>query len=59
MIENFKNKFGTPNKVIIVFGDHDKRSHNMRGLEPSICKKFRKIFKNACYKVFLIIVSPV
>ena len=54
MIENFKNKFGTPDKVIIVFGDHDKGSHNMKGLEPSICKKFRRIFKNAVYKVFLI-----
>jgi hypothetical protein len=54
MIDNFKNKFGTPDKVIIVFGDHDKGSHNMKGLEPSICKKFRRIFKNAGYKVFLI-----
>ena len=54
MIENFKNKFGTPDKVIIVFGDRDKGQHNMRGLEPSICKKFRRIFKNAGYKVFLI-----
>jgi len=54
MIENFKNKFGTPDKVIIVFGDHDKGQHNMRGLEPSICKKFRRIFKNAGYKVYLI-----
>jgi transposase len=26
----------------------------MKGLEPSICKKFRKIFKNAGYKTFLI-----
>ena len=54
MIENFKDKFGTPDKVIIVFGDHDKGNHNMRGLEPSICKKFRRIFKNAGYKVFLV-----
>ena len=54
MIDNFKNKFGTPNKVIIVFGDHDKGQNNMKGLEPSICKKFRRIFKNAGYKVFLI-----
>jgi len=54
MIENFKNKFGTPDKVIIVFGDHDEGQHNMKGLEPSICKKFRRIFKNAGYKVFLI-----
>jgi hypothetical protein len=54
MIENFKAKFGTPDKVVIVFGDHDEGSHNVRGLEPSICKKFRRIFKNAGYKVFLI-----
>jgi len=54
MIDNFKNKFGTPDKVIIVFGDHDKGQNNMKGLEPSICKKFRRIFKNAGYKVFLI-----
>ena len=54
MVENFKSKFGTPDKVVIVFGDHDKGQHNMKGLEPSICKKFRRIFKNAGYKVFLI-----
>ena len=54
MINNFKNKFGTPDKVIIVFGDHDKGSHNMKGIEPVICKKFRRIFKNAGYKVYLI-----
>jgi hypothetical protein len=54
MIENFKIKFGTPDKVIIVFGDHDKGQNNMKGLEPAICKKFRRIFKNAGYKVFLI-----
>jgi len=54
MVENFKSKFGTPDKIIIVFGDHDKGQHNMKGLEPTICKKFRKIFKNAGYKVFLI-----
>ncbi len=54
MINNFKNKFGKPDKVIIVFGDHDKGSHNMKGIEPVICKKFRRIFKNAGYKVYLI-----
>ena len=54
MINNFENKFGKPNKVIIVFGDHDKGSHNMKGIEPVICKKFRRIFKNAGYIVYLI-----
>ncbi len=54
MIDNFKNKFGTPDKVMITFGDHDKGQHNMKGVEPVICKKFRRIFKNAGYKVYLI-----
>jgi hypothetical protein len=54
MIENFKNKFGTPDKVIITFGDHDKGQHNMKGVESIICKKIRRIFKNAGYKVYLI-----
>ena len=54
MINNFKNKFGKPDKVIIVFGDHDKGSHNMKGIEPVICKKFRRIFKNAGYENYLV-----
>ena len=53
MINNFKNKFGTNKEVIIVMGDYDKKEH-MRNLEPVICKKFRKIFKNARYVVHLI-----
>ncbi len=52
MINNFKKKFGEPEKVIISFGDHD--GHHMKGVEPVICKKFRRIFKNAGYKVYLI-----
>ncbi len=54
MIDNFKNKFGEPDKIIIAFGDHDKGSNNMKGLEPVICKKFRRIFKNAGFQVNLI-----
>ena len=54
MIDNFKNKFGEPDKIIIAFGDHDKGQHNMKGLEPVICKKFRRIFKNAGFQVNLI-----
>jgi hypothetical protein len=54
MVNNFKAKFGEPDKTIFVIGDYDKGSYHMRGLEPAICKKFRRIFKNAGYETFLI-----
>lgn len=54
MITNFKNKFGNPKDSIIVFGDYDKGDYHMKGKEPVICKKFRRIFKNANYKTYLI-----
>ena len=50
MIKNFTKKFGEPNDVLFIMGDYDKGSNNMSGLEPTICKKFRKIFKNAGFK---------
>jgi hypothetical protein len=53
MITNFTNKFGSNDKVIIAMGDYDKTEH-MRGLEPVICKKFRRLFKNAGYETYLI-----
>jgi hypothetical protein len=51
MIQNFKNKFGTPDKTFIAYGDYSK-DHNMKGLEPTINKKFRRIFKNAGYETY-------
>ena len=53
MIRNFSNKFGTSKEVIFVMGDYDK-GDNMKGVEPVICRKFRKIFKNAGYETYLI-----
>lgn len=35
-------------------GDYDKGGNNMKGIEPVICKRIRKIFKNAGYLVYLI-----
>ena len=54
MIKNFQNKYGKPDKTIFVIGDYDKGDYNMKGKEPIICKKFRKIFRNTGYKTFLI-----
>ena len=53
MINNFKNKFGSNKDVIFVMGDFDKNDH-MKGLEPVICKRFRRLFTNAGYEVYLI-----
>jgi len=54
MIKNFENKFGNPINTIFVIGDWDKGDYNMKGKEPTICKKFRRIFKNAGYRTYLI-----
>ena len=54
LIKNFSNKFGPPSKAIFVIGDYSKGSYNMKGLEPAVCKKFRRIFRNAGYRSFLI-----
>lgn len=54
MIKNFTNKFGSPDKTLFIMGDYDKGDNNMKGVEPTICKKFRKIFKNAGYETYLI-----
>jgi hypothetical protein len=54
MIKNFTKKFGEPNDIIIAMGDYDKENNNMSGLEPTICKKFRKIFKNAGFRTYLV-----
>ena len=54
MVKNFSNKFGKPDNTIFVMGDYDKGNYNMKGKEPVICKKFRRIFRNAGYKTFLV-----
>jgi len=54
MVKNFSKKFGKPDETIFVIGDYDKGSYNMKGLEPAICKRFRRLFKNAGYKTYLV-----
>lgn len=53
MIKNFETKFGEPKDVIIAIGDYDK-NEQLKGTEPSICKRFRRIFTNAQYPLYLI-----
>ncbi len=54
MIQNFQNKYGKPEETIFVMGDYDKGDYHMKGKEPVICKKFRRIFRNAGYTTFLV-----
>ncbi len=54
LITNFSNKYGKPENTIFVMGDHDTGSYNMKGIEPIICKRIRRIFKNAGYESYLI-----
>ena len=56
MVKNLKNKFDPmlTNNIMIVMGDYDKGNNNMKNKEPIICKKFRRIFKNARVETYLI-----
>ena len=54
LITNFHNKFGTSDDVLFIMGDYDKGNNHMKGIEPIICKRIRKIFKNAGYETYLI-----
>jgi hypothetical protein len=54
LITNFSNKYGKPESTVFVIGDHDTGSYNMKGVEPIICKRIRRIFKNAGYDTYLI-----
>ena len=54
LITNFSNKYGKPENTVFVVGDHDTGNYNMKGIEPIICKRIRKVFKNAGYETYLI-----
>ena len=54
MFINFYNKYGKPEDTMFVIGDYDTGSYNMKGIEPIICKRIRRIFKNAGYESYLI-----
>ena len=54
MINNFKNKFGTPEETIIIMGDHDTKGYNMRNKESAICKRIKYLFRKNKYDLYLI-----
>ena len=54
MIKNFSNKFGKSDECTVILGDYDKGEHNMKGKEPIINRRIRKIFRNNGYEVYMI-----
>ena len=52
MINNFKNKFGSPEDVILLYGDYSQ--HQIKNKEPTKGKSMRKLFKDHGYKVYLV-----
>jgi hypothetical protein len=54
MIKNFEKKFGKPNECTVIVGDYDKGEGNIKGKEPIINRRIRRIFRNIGYDVYLI-----
>lgn len=53
MLQNFKKTFGSPDEYIVIIGDFDKKD-NMKGKEPTINRRIRKLFREYGYKTFKI-----
>ena len=53
MLQNFKKKFGTPDDVIVAFGDWEQRQQ-MKYKEPTKGKGMRCLFRKYGYKTYLV-----
>lgn len=53
MINGFRNKFGSPEKSVILMGDFSK-TEVLKGSEPVKGKSIRKLFTNAGYELYLV-----
>jgi hypothetical protein len=51
-VSRFREKFGPPDKVILLYGDQDQ--HNMRYKEPVKGRSMRRLFKKHGYRVYLV-----
>ncbi len=45
MVKNFKNVFGSPETVVVVYGDYDNKGNKIKGKEPIVTKRLRKALK--------------
>jgi hypothetical protein len=53
MINGFRDKFGSPEKSVILMGDFSK-TEVLKGSEPVKGKSIRKLFTNAGYELYLV-----
>ena len=53
LMNNFEKKFGSPEKVVVCFGDYEQKKH-MKFKEPSMGKGMRTLFRKAGYKTYLV-----
>lgn len=53
MLNKFEAKFGSPDEVVIAFGDWEQL-HQMKFKQPTKGKGFRKLFRKQGYEVFLV-----
>ncbi|VBB18724.1 hypothetical protein YASMINEVIRUS_1256 [Yasminevirus sp. GU-2018] len=53
MINRFRDKFGSPEDVVILMGDFSK-TEVLKGSEPVKGKSVRKLFKDAGYELYLV-----
>jgi hypothetical protein len=53
MLNNFEKAYPNTESTIVIIGDYDKGSNHMKGKEPCITKKLRKILRKR-YRVYLI-----
>ena len=54
MVKNFEKKFGSPKNTNVIMGDYDKGNNHMKGKEPCITKRLRRILRLSGYNVYLI-----
>ena len=53
MINEFKEKYGNPDEVVICFGDFEQKKH-MKFKEPTIGKGMRTLFRKNKFEVYLV-----
>ena len=54
MVSELKKKIGGPEEVVVIYGDYDNKGKNIKGKEPIVSKKLRKVLRGAGYKTYLI-----
>jgi hypothetical protein len=54
MMNNFQEKFGTPEETTVFLGDWSTGGYTPKGQVPSKSKGFRKIFKKYGYDIYLV-----